>query len=563
MKSLTLKRSIFIFYSIFGLLPLVAVSYITLVSYTRSITSLTDQHVTQLIQRAGTQMENRCTGLFNYLELLSKTPYVQLAFLQYPQGGQGTTVRDKLELFRLNAQAFDRITLYSTQGRVWASTPVHGPAPRDLSPKSADRLVHFNLFQEVSLERGDGRFLVYKAVFDYYKPQRVVGLVCGQTSLARFVGLIKDLDLGPGVHKTVRDGLGRVLFEHSPASPGNESALREYSTELPLLNWSLTARIPENVLYRDVYQVRDQTLFIAGFVALVAVLAGLVFSRRATKPLEAIIQGTREFAAGNTEHRIPMPKSQETRRVAEAFNTMAAELTERQSELVQAGKLASLGILSAGFAHEVRNPLAGIKTSAQVLERRGNSPQERSLARGISKEVDRLNKIVEDLLHFSRPTEPRRAPCNLQDIIQHSLSLLEARFRQRRVAVENRVQPVVTLADPNQVTQIMINLLLNALHAVEPDKGRILLESEEHGDGQAVLSISDNGRGMPPEIVSRIFDPFFSDSQGGTGLGLTIVQTLVRQNGIRLEVQSSEGLGSTFKLTFHRAKAEFYEVNNG
>jgi two-component system NtrC family sensor kinase len=563
LKNLTLKRSIFIFYSIFGLLPLVAVSYITLLSYTRSISTLTDQHVSQLMRRAGTQMENRCTSLFNYLELLAKTPFVQLAFLQYPQGGQGSTVPDKLELFRLNAQAFERITLYSAQGQALASTPYVGPAPKSLSPRAAAKLIQFNLSQEVRQEPGGTHLLFYKAVFDFYKPQRVVGLVCGRTSLKRFVDLFANLKLGPGVHKFIKDGSSQVLFEHNPDSPDRDSSLREYSAELPLLNWNISARIPESVLYRDVYKVRDQTLVIAGFVAVVAVLAGLVFSRRVTKPMETIIQGTREFASGNTGHRIPMPNSRETRRVAEAFNTMAAELTERQAELVQAGKLASLGLLSAGFAHEVRNPLAGIKTSAQVLERRGNSPQERSLARGISKEVDRLNKIVEDLLHFSRPSQSRRVPCDLSEVTDRSLSLLEARFRQRRVAVDNRVNRLLTLADPDQIIQVMINLMLNALHAVEPDSGRIALDSGLDGNERPFLSIRDNGRGMPPEMVARIFDPFFSDSQGGTGLGLSIVQTLLRQNGIKLDVQSREGQGSTFKLTFRRARPEYYEVSHG
>ena len=562
MQSPALKWSIFIFYLIFGLLPLIVVSYITLMSYTRSITSLTDQHVSQLIQLTGTRMEHQCTGLFNYLELLAKTPYVQLAFLQYHQGGLGSTVRDKLELFRQNSQVFDNIMLYSAHGELVASAP--GKAAADhLGLKKAERLAHFNLYLEVLPGVSPGRLLIYKAVFDYYKPQRIVGLVCGQASLESFVRHVQNLYLGPGVHKTIQDGTGQILYQQVPGLEGVSGALREYFTELPLLNWRISARVPDEVLYQDVHQVRNQALAIAGFVALVAVLAGLVFSRRVTRPLQDIIEGTKEFAAGNTAYRIPIPKGRETKRVADAFNTMAAELTGRQAELVQAGKLASLGMLSAGFAHEVRNPLAGIKTSAQVLERRGNSPQERSLARGISKEVDRLNKIVEDLLHFSRPTQPRRSPCDLKKITSRSLNLLENRIRQRRVAVENRVNPVLTLADPDQLIQVMINLLLNALNAVEPDRGRIVLESSLNSEERPTLSVRDNGKGMTPEKVSRIFDPFFSDSKGGTGLGLSIVQTLLRQNGARLEVESAEGLGSSFTLIFRRAKAEYYEAGNG
>ena len=563
MKSHSLKWSIFVFYSIFGLLPLVVISYITLFSYTRSISDLTNQHVTQLIQRVGTQMDNRYKTLFNYLELLAKTPFVQLGFLQYPRGGQGSTVREKLEMFRLNSRAFDRLTLYSNQGKVVAVTPAPENRPVKMGMAKVRELEKMGRRHAVRLEPAGGGLLAYKTVFDYYKPGRVVGLVCGQADIQELLAFLRGLQLGEGVEKTIRDDKGDLLFRE--VSPGVKAVgpMRDYAAKLPLLGWTIEVRIPERVLYHDVHQVRGKTMFITFFVVLVAVAAVFAYSRRATRPLEDIITGTQEFAAGNTDHRIPLPKGEETRRVAEAFNTMAKELTARQNELAQAAKLASLGLLSAGFAHEVRNPLAGIKTSAQVLERRGKNPQERSLARGISKEVDRLNQIVEGLLHFSRPKEPRRVQCDLAEIVGRSLVLLEARFRQRRIQVENLTDPVGVTADPDQMIQVVMNLLLNAQQAVEPEKGVVILRSGLDFKHRPFLRVSDNGKGMDSEMISRIFDPFFSASKGGTGLGLSIVQSLLRQNGAGLEVSSQLGRGTTFVITFKRVEPETGEVGSG
>ncbi len=564
MKNLSLKWSIFLFYLLFGLLPLGGISYLTMLSYTRTITSLTDQHVSQLLQRVAEQTDGRCYNLFKYLDLMSKFPYVQLSFLQYPHAGQRSTVQEKLELFRINTQSFDRITLYSNQGEVVATTPTrYRAAPKPLSRNQVMRAAPYSYFHQEDLSHNPPRLLLFKRVYDYRDPDRPVGLVCAEASLKSFFAFTKELGLGPGVTKTIFNSRGMKLFEQPPPASSDPGKLREYAAALPLLDWRIMVRIPEKVLYHDVTRARFNTLAFAALVAAGALVAGLLFSRWVTRPLQTIIEGTKNFAAGNLDHRIPVSGGRETKRLAEAFNAMAKQLKERQAELVQAGKLASLGLLSAGFAHEVRNPLAGIKTSAQVLERRARSPKERGLARGISKEVDRLNQLVEELLHFARPRPSRRVPCDLAEIAERSLGLLSARIQQKGVTIHNRVGRVMVLADPDQMIQVVINLLLNALQAVEPGTGWIGLETMEAPGGRPALKISDNGQGIPRELLGRIFDPFFSVAKEGTGLGLSIVQTLLRQNGARVEVESKEGNGASFTLIFQPWNEEGKEVANG
>ncbi|MBW2022714.1 MAG: HAMP domain-containing protein, partial [Deltaproteobacteria bacterium] len=551
-------------YLVFGLLPLGGISCLTMLSYTRTITSLTDQHVNELLQRVGEQADARCFNLFKYLDLMSKFPYVQLSFLQYPHAGQRSTVQEKLELFRINTQSFDRITLYSNQGEIIATTPsLQGEAPGLLGPDQAMIAAQYGYFHQEDLGHVPPRLLLFKRIYDYRDPNRLVGLVCAETSLKSFFVFTEKLGLGPGVSKSIFNNLGVKLFEQHPLSGSGPGKMREYYTTLPLLGWRIVVHIPEKVLYRDVARARFNILAFAAMVAVAALVAGLLFSRRVTRPLEVIIEGTRNFAAGNLDHRIQISGGKESKRLAEAFNTMAIQLKERQTELVQAGKLASLGLLSAGFAHEVRNPLAGIKTSAQVLERRASGARERGLARGISMEVDRLNQLVEELLHFARPRPSRRVPCDLAEITERSLGLLSVRIQKKRVSVDNRVSHVKVLADPDQMIQVVINLLLNALHAVESGMGRINLETEDGPGEGKILKISDNGQGIPRELLGSIFDPFFSVGKEGTGLGLTIVQALLHQNGARVEVESKEGKGTIFTMIFPPFDGKGKEMADG
>ncbi|MCD4720904.1 MAG: hypothetical protein K8S13_13745, partial [Desulfobacula sp.] len=276
--------------------------------------------------------------------------------------------------------------------------------------------------------------------------------------------------------------------------------------------------------------------------------------------------------------RIDLKYGNETKRLADEFNLMAKKLKERQTELIQANKLASLGLLSAGIAHEIKNPLAGIKTSAQVLNRllpeeivqetgqhvsntlistgvmikRDDYIDIKSLSGGIAKEVDGLNKTVTDLLDFAKPGPSKKTVCNLSEIVDRSINLIQSEIRKKRVYLQNNIKGFEVLVDFDQMTHIFINLILNALSAVEPGSGTITLTSEKKQKGVFKIKLVDNGHGIPDEMIPRIFDPFFSMFKKGTGLGLSIVYTLLTQNNVNVDVSSIEGEGTTFILTFEK-----------
>jgi len=565
MRQISLKWQIFLFYMLLGFIPMVAISYFAVVSYSRSINTLTDDYLTKLVQRIAEQTDALGNSHYKYLDILVKFPYVQLSFQQYPSGGQRGTIQEKLELFRVNTESFDRITLLANDGHVVAATP---PGPSEVNTQAGTRAGHYAMGQyeyhhRVDLSRKNPKMLLYKRVYDFRDPRRLVGVVVAEVGLDKFLAFTRQLQIGAGIRKTVTAGDETAIYQEDRSTGKPYGVKKEFTAHLPLLDWKISILVPESLLLKDVNRLSGRLLAFATLVAFIAMMVSLAASRMAIKPLVRIIDGIKEFASGNLAYRIKAIKGVETRRVAVAFNAMAEELQKRQVELIQADKLASLGLLSAGFAHEVRNPLAGIKTSAQVMAKRSSSAETKELALGISKEVDRLNKLVGDLLHFSRPKPSARRPCDLVDIINRSLTILDFEIRKKNVRIINKVARHRVNVAPEQMVQVLINLILNALAAVAPEKGVIRLNSQVAPDNALTVTLRDNGHGIPPEKIARLFDPFFSLSKEGTGLGLSIVKLLLGNNDIRVEVESVEGEGTTFLMHFKRHLLHSKEASHG
>jgi signal transduction histidine kinase len=451
---------------------------------------------------------------------------------------------------------------------VVASAPANAkPQPGlELNPQQVSALGRHDYFHLELTSKSPPHILFFKRVYDYRDPQRPVGLVSGAVPLERFVGFTKKLSLGEGIQKSIINAKQEAVFAQKAAPKARNASYeqaRTYSAPVPLLDWRIVVSIPEEVLFKDVNQLKFNIFAFAAIVAFVAIAAALIYSRVAIKPLRKIIAGTKEFAAGNLDHRIELKYGVETRQLADEFNLMANQLKERERQLMEVGKLASVGLLSAGLAHEVKNPLAAIKTSAQVVHRHSQDENTRNLTQGISEEVDRLNKIVTDLLSFSPPRPSRKTKCNLAEVVDHSLGLIKAEINQKKVQVIKQVQSFYAQVDSDQMIQVLLNLLLNALAAVEPQKGEIRIESSLGQNGERVLTIADNGHGIPEEKLSGIFDPFFSLSKEGTGLGLSIVHTLLTQNEVKISVSSRVDEGTTFTLRFKSAGGGEQEVARG
>jgi two-component system, NtrC family, sensor histidine kinase HydH len=217
------------------------------------------------------------------------------------------------------------------------------------------------------------------------------------------------------------------------------------------------------------------------------------------------------------------------------------EIKQLQEKVRRSEKLAAIGELAAGIAHEVRNPLSSIRGFAQFLKRvLKDRPKESQYAELMVKEVDRINNVVTNLLSFARPLQPEPAPTDIRELLRHTIRLVEEDARIRNVDIQLDLSPGQDLhdvdIDASQMTQVMLNLVLNALQAVDAG-GRVRVAARVEG-GALELSVEDDGPGIPPDRVKRIFDPFFTTKEKGTGLGMAIVQMIVENSGGEIRVSS-------------------------
>ena len=230
------------------------------------------------------------------------------------------------------------------------------------------------------------------------------------------------------------------------------------------------------------------------------------------------------------------------------------EIRRLEEEVARSRRLASLGSLAAGVAHEIRNPLSSIKGFATYFrERYRDNPEDRETADVMIREVDRLNRVITQLLEFARPLTMHRVPTSLQAVIRHAVKMVESEAQAKRIVVETDLSPEVgeISLDADRMTQVLLNLLQNAVGAMEG--GGVLRISVARRDEKGVrITVADTGIGIPKEDLPRVFDPYFTTRPSGTGLGLAIVHKIVEAHGgeVRLESELGSGTTATILLPF-------------
>jgi two-component system NtrC family sensor kinase len=268
---------------------------------------------------------------------------------------------------------------------------------------------------------------------------------------------------------------------------------------------------------------------------------------------------SRRVIGGDLSARVEVRARGEMGLLCQAINHMAEAVEEREQQLKlatqqqigQSEKLASIGRLAAGIAHEINNPLTGVLTFSHLLRKKPNlDDQDRQDLDLVLRETTRVREIVKGLLDFARQSPSAREPLDINEVIRHSMALLRNQKEFLRVTIEEDLRPNLPpiSGDRNQLQQVLLNLSLNACEAM-PDGGELRIATSAE-DGKVVIRVSDTGHGINPEILGRIFDPFFTSKPvgKGTGLGLSVSHGIVQQHDGTIDVESTEGVGSTFTV---------------
>jgi signal transduction histidine kinase len=220
-------------------------------------------------------------------------------------------------------------------------------------------------------------------------------------------------------------------------------------------------------------------------------------------------------------------------------------------------RVTALGQLSAGIAHEIRNPLASISFNVQLLAKRLNgTPEAAGLIHDTRAGIDRIRSLVQSMLDFARPAPPRLQRGSLAALLRETVALMDAQLRENRVAITLDLPPDLpeVVFDAHQAQQVFVNLVLNAMQAM-PGGGRIVIDGRvepgDDGSGRCLLlRCTDHGCGISADNLARIFNPFYTTKAEGTGLGLSIVHKILEQHNATVEVVSEAGRGTSFLIRF-------------
>lgn len=323
---------------------------------------------------------------------------------------------------------------------------------------------------------------------------------------------------------------------------------------IPIMKWAIAITIPISELKKEAFTIREKVIDAVAIILFFAVIVVSILAYYLIKPVRALVEATKRIAGGDLHHEIPIQSRDELGDLTSAFNHMVKTLARTQNELIRSEKLISLGRLSAGVAHEVRNPLNAMKGAIEYLQRRrGEDRLVNEYTQLVSEEIDRLSQFVSEFLYFAKELTPKPTPTDINDLISTALNLFheEARKKSVRFHLNLSSDIPVTFIDPAQMTQVVLNLLINAMDAL-PAGGDITISSgllpppgKSAGEARIRVVVEDNGVGMTVDQSRNIFDPFFTTKDAGTGLGLPISLGIVENHGGQIQVASHEGSGTS------------------
>ncbi len=288
-------------------------------------------------------------------------------------------------------------------------------------------------------------------------------------------------------------------------------------------------------------------------ITFLSIVVALFLIFNVIRPLKTIERAIQKIVAGDFKDIPEIATGDEFESLVTSLNNMISELNKRSEELVQARKLASLGRLTSGVAHELNNPLNNISTSIQILieEMDAEVPEyHKALLKGVEREIDRGKNIVRALLEFSRARSFTMKQAKFRDLIDEALERIKSEMPDNVKLQVDVAEDLHVYAGPERIERVLSNLMINAIQAM-PNGGTITIKARKQDENNMFsFQVQDTGCGIPEENIAKIFDPFFTTKEigKGSGLGLSIVYGIVEQHGGKISVVSEEGQGVTFTI---------------
>lgn len=341
------------------------------------------------------------------------------------------------------------------------------------------------------------------------------------------------------------DGETEVIGSYAPVGAGGLGVVQELGTE---------------AVYGAVQALVQKVVLVGGAILVLALVIAFFVARGIARPVATLAESARTMGEGNFDVEIPSVTGGEVGELASAFKSMQEGLAQRdariqaqQDALIQSEKMGALGQLAAGITHEVKNPMAGIIGFAQLCIKL--SPEGSPLINHlklIEKESKRAKDILENLLRFARQEEVEMVPLDPNLVLAETIKLVSHQLQISKV----KVDPTLTgelpniMGNMNQLQQVLMNLMMNASHAMQPKGGQLQVSTSLDEDGRVVLEVKDEGHGIKEEHKKRLFTPFFTTKEKGkgTGLGLSVSYGIIQQHQGEMRVWSQEGVGTIFYI---------------